>query len=365
MALPNVDPSLPSNIAPLFSDADAARGDHMRANNGAIWGNLEFLLDGSVDGFNASATAEANKLLSLDANAKLPADITGNSESSNILKLRTLTSGAFTDVTGNGGGVYSVQTGVTGMPRNGELWIMLTYGDPAAQTAGVLIYTAISVNYPRETWFNQIINGSLSGWVKTTNADGRSPIADRADSTSVINMGTGTNLGVVILAHLAAHGAGKYNFFGTDIVGAPSAYAYHNFEVTTVYNDTSYFEVIAWPMNSAERYKLTYFAGWGSWIKLTDSAGRAYSVTGSDYLQGTYNGGQIWSALVAKYGNAAFSARISGALRVSSTDNTCAFIAWVNSTTIRIYLFNLTGQTVATIDAIQSANTLFVLSICF
>jgi hypothetical protein len=104
------------------------------------------------------------------------------------------------------------------------------------------------------------------------------------------------------------------------------------------------------------------------WVQLSNTVGyasKAYSVTGSDYLHGTYNGGQIWSALVAKYGNAAFSARVSGALRVASTDNACSFIVWVDYTTIRIYLFNLTGQTIATIDIIQSSNTLFVLSICF
>lgn len=43
MALPQGDPSLPSLPVPLFSDIDAARGDHLRGNNQAIWENLEYL----------------------------------------------------------------------------------------------------------------------------------------------------------------------------------------------------------------------------------------------------------------------------------------------------------------------------------
>jgi len=34
------DPSLPSNVAPLFGDISAVRGDHMRANNHEIWANF-------------------------------------------------------------------------------------------------------------------------------------------------------------------------------------------------------------------------------------------------------------------------------------------------------------------------------------
>jgi hypothetical protein len=38
--LPNTNPALPSHEAPIFGDTDAARGDHMRANNVEIWGNF-------------------------------------------------------------------------------------------------------------------------------------------------------------------------------------------------------------------------------------------------------------------------------------------------------------------------------------
>lgn len=45
MALPNQDPSNPALPAPIFSDVDAVRGDHLRANNNLIWGNLQYLDD--------------------------------------------------------------------------------------------------------------------------------------------------------------------------------------------------------------------------------------------------------------------------------------------------------------------------------
>jgi hypothetical protein len=43
MSLPFTDPSLPSAPAPIFGDVDAARGDHLRANNSLIWSNLNYL----------------------------------------------------------------------------------------------------------------------------------------------------------------------------------------------------------------------------------------------------------------------------------------------------------------------------------
>lgn len=45
MPLPQPDPSLPSNPVPLFSDIDAARGDHLRALCQKIWQNLQYLYD--------------------------------------------------------------------------------------------------------------------------------------------------------------------------------------------------------------------------------------------------------------------------------------------------------------------------------
>jgi hypothetical protein len=38
-----IDPSLPSNPSPVFSDVTAARGDHLRANNAQIWSNLNWI----------------------------------------------------------------------------------------------------------------------------------------------------------------------------------------------------------------------------------------------------------------------------------------------------------------------------------
>ncbi|HNX82381.1 MAG TPA: pyocin knob domain-containing protein [Candidatus Omnitrophota bacterium] len=43
MALPYSDPANPANPSPLFSDITAARGDHMRANNNAIFLDLTYL----------------------------------------------------------------------------------------------------------------------------------------------------------------------------------------------------------------------------------------------------------------------------------------------------------------------------------
>lgn len=63
MPLPQDDPSLPGGAAPLFSDTDAARGDHFRANNQAIWENLEYLNIGeNINDATAAAPVDADRL---------------------------------------------------------------------------------------------------------------------------------------------------------------------------------------------------------------------------------------------------------------------------------------------------------------
>lgn len=63
MALPQVDPSLPGGAAPVFGDTDAARGDHLRANNQAIWENLEYLNDGeNINDASAATPVDADRM---------------------------------------------------------------------------------------------------------------------------------------------------------------------------------------------------------------------------------------------------------------------------------------------------------------
>ena len=49
-----VDPSLPSNPSPLFSDSEAVRGDHLRANNGQIWANFDDIVSTILGGASLS-----------------------------------------------------------------------------------------------------------------------------------------------------------------------------------------------------------------------------------------------------------------------------------------------------------------------
>ena len=63
MSLPQPDPSLPGGSAPLFSDTDAARGDHLRANNQAIWENLEYLNNGeNINDADEATPVDADKV---------------------------------------------------------------------------------------------------------------------------------------------------------------------------------------------------------------------------------------------------------------------------------------------------------------
>lgn len=57
-----IDPSLPSNPNPLFSDAEAVRGDHMRANNDQIWDNTLYIVNTILAGavLSTDGTMAAN-----------------------------------------------------------------------------------------------------------------------------------------------------------------------------------------------------------------------------------------------------------------------------------------------------------------
>ena len=71
MAIPYpIDPSLPSNPSPLFSDATAVRGDHMRANNEQIWANFIYI----VNTILAGAVLSTDGTMAADSDLKFPSE---------------------------------------------------------------------------------------------------------------------------------------------------------------------------------------------------------------------------------------------------------------------------------------------------
>lgn len=63
--LPQDDPSLPSLPVPLFSDIDAARGDHLRANNQKAWEDFAAAWD-NFDYLDFAARANKNPIVGAD-----------------------------------------------------------------------------------------------------------------------------------------------------------------------------------------------------------------------------------------------------------------------------------------------------------
>lgn len=63
-----IDPSLPSNPTPLFSDSTAARGDHLRANNAEIWANFAEIVNtlDTLNTLNELAAAPQNLVYNYD-----------------------------------------------------------------------------------------------------------------------------------------------------------------------------------------------------------------------------------------------------------------------------------------------------------
>lgn len=71
MAIPYpIDPSLPSNPTPLFSDATAVRGDHMRANNEQIWANFVYIVNTILGG----AVLSTDGTMAANSDLKFPSE---------------------------------------------------------------------------------------------------------------------------------------------------------------------------------------------------------------------------------------------------------------------------------------------------
>jgi len=78
MALPNTDPSLITEPAPIFTDNSFARGDHLRANNQAIWGNLDYLDTTKALLAGSASQGFSSKYLNLGGNVFIYQDADGS-----------------------------------------------------------------------------------------------------------------------------------------------------------------------------------------------------------------------------------------------------------------------------------------------
>lgn len=65
-----IDPSLPSNPTPLFSDATAVRGDHMRSNNEQIWANFIYIVNTILGG----AVLSLDGTMAANSDLKFPSE---------------------------------------------------------------------------------------------------------------------------------------------------------------------------------------------------------------------------------------------------------------------------------------------------
>lgn len=113
MPLPEVDPSLPSLPSPLFSDIDAVRGDHMRANNQKIWTNLQYLFDFTGRTTDTLTEGSTNHYYPQDDETKLAGIATGADVTANAIGvLGAVFAGEFgLTLSNNAGQVINVAAG--------------------------------------------------------------------------------------------------------------------------------------------------------------------------------------------------------------------------------------------------------------
>lgn len=94
MALPYpTDPSLPANPSPVFSDSTAARGDHLRANNGEIWANFSHIYE-SLTGVNTDAESYILSLILNSPTIHTPTITEGSFINSSSYAVHAVASGA-------------------------------------------------------------------------------------------------------------------------------------------------------------------------------------------------------------------------------------------------------------------------------
>lgn len=120
MPLLNTDPSLISQPAPIFQDNDFVRGDHLRANNQAIWNNLGHLLNGDATENFKTLGLTVNGLLTAKAKAIIENAIkltSSNNEGSVILTDADGSVKIMSNVREVGGVIYLGITGSTGTQR--------------------------------------------------------------------------------------------------------------------------------------------------------------------------------------------------------------------------------------------------------
>jgi len=199
MALPNTDPSLPSNPAPIFGDIDAARGDQMRANNNLIWGNFTFLynwlttiagyftggvannaaaLNGHADTYFGTASAVSTLL------GYFTGGVANSAEKLNIPVYNTSASIVATFDSLISGG-YNVQEFMCGANVTAQPITAMTciYKMEVYDGAYNNIVTCRGINTPEEYQIGKN-GGTWGSWVKTRNADGSVPNATHVLATN-------------------------------------------------------------------------------------------------------------------------------------------------------------------------------------
>lgn len=169
--LPYSDPSNPALPSPLFSDLAAVRGDHMRANNAAIFADLIAL------------------------NTRNP-------------ELVALTGGSFKTAalananTYNGRSFFTCTAGVSDTP-SAAAWLIIGYWNPTDSSGRFVAMSGASL----ETWEIKYSNATWGTWTQLTNASGNvtrnvtgdvtgnadtATLADGASSIKETGAGAGT-----------------------------------------------------------------------------------------------------------------------------------------------------------------------------
>lgn len=158
--LPYSDPSNPALPSPLFSDITAVRGDHMRANNAAIFADL---------------TALNNR------NPELVALTGGSFKTAALANANTY----------NGRSLFTCTAAVTDTP-SAAAWRIIGYWNPTDSSGRFVAMADTSL----ETWEINYSGAAWGTWTRLTDATGNADTATLAAAASSIKE-TGTGAGTI------------------------------------------------------------------------------------------------------------------------------------------------------------------------
>ena len=342
MALPNTDPSLPSNPSPIFGDIDAARGDQMRANNNLIWGNLTNLDTREARIENLLATVTSSGILTLTSSSARNQLFTGTLPHTAVLPVvSTLHLGFDFLFMNNSSGSITINSSgsnlvKTLLPGKSIAIVCIAITGTTASSWTLVDVDALTLNGHADSYFALASN--------FTSNSANSAIIQNSNYSI-----TGDAKTIMLSAMSGVIGTKEFSFLGSGVTSCPTATTV--WDMIATQGSAGTIVVIATHGDDLLEYRMTYASStWSAWTKtfnsdgsvaLAASATSATSASGLAALYsigGSYTGGAMYTAITGVFGTGTWAHSFAGlAACVSNSSVTASVVGCLNQNCGKIW----------------------------